>query len=237
MAEPKKPLHMCISKRSRFTAPSIVKIRVGTAPNCVEFAAHESFLVTRSEFFRRALNGNWEEAESRIVKLPDDVPEVFGLYLNLVYTGHLPTERKSQDAIVALDWAGFWQRANDEYTDLINVYVLAEKLQDTVSKNATVVAIVDVAQLVWHDGRPALPSFRLASKGFDETPEGSQLRRLLIELSGNVRLNHIILRVHNYDFNSYFVKDLADRLDRNFQLRSGQRDLVAIKAAIQEYME
>jgi len=54
---------------------------------------HESFLTSRSEFFRRALNGNWQEAETRVIKLPDDDPEIVALYINFVYTGQLSTAK------------------------------------------------------------------------------------------------------------------------------------------------
>ncbi|CAN9097586.1 unnamed protein product [Alternaria sp. RS040] len=46
---------------------SAVTIRVGKAPNTKDFIAHEAFLTSRSEFFRRAMNGNWKEAKTRII--------------------------------------------------------------------------------------------------------------------------------------------------------------------------
>lgn len=50
--------------RRSFTAPAILTIRVGKEPNHTDFMAHESFLTARSEFFRRAMDGNWKEAET-----------------------------------------------------------------------------------------------------------------------------------------------------------------------------
>jgi hypothetical protein len=57
---------------------------VGQAPNTEGFAAHESFLTSRSEFFRRAMNGNWKEAETRIINLLDDEGKIFARYINYV---------------------------------------------------------------------------------------------------------------------------------------------------------
>jgi hypothetical protein len=41
-----------------FDALSVLTIHVGTEPDVKNFVAHESFLTARSEFFRRAMNGN-----------------------------------------------------------------------------------------------------------------------------------------------------------------------------------
>jgi len=58
----------------------MVTVRVGDSTESEDFVAHESFLTSRSEFFCRAMNGSWEEAESRMVKLPEDKPAIFAIY-------------------------------------------------------------------------------------------------------------------------------------------------------------
>jgi hypothetical protein len=67
----------------------MVTIQVGLESNDAKIVAHESFLTMRSEFFRRAMNGAWEEADTRVVKLPEDDPDIFALYINYVYTAQL----------------------------------------------------------------------------------------------------------------------------------------------------
>jgi hypothetical protein len=52
-----------------------------------EFFVHQSLIVARSEFFAKALRGEWKEAHQRKVSLPDDEAEVFRLYLQLLYVG------------------------------------------------------------------------------------------------------------------------------------------------------
>lgn len=52
-----------------------------------EFFVHQSLISARSEFFAKALRGDWKEAQQREVSLPDDEAEVFRLYLQLLYIG------------------------------------------------------------------------------------------------------------------------------------------------------
>lgn len=47
----------------------IVKVEVG--PDRIQYSVHPSLLTYHSEYFRRALNGSWKEAEDRIIKLDD----------------------------------------------------------------------------------------------------------------------------------------------------------------------
>jgi hypothetical protein len=49
------------------------------------FTVHQDLISTRSEFFAKALRGDWKEAQERTVVLPDDEPEVFRLYLQFLY--------------------------------------------------------------------------------------------------------------------------------------------------------
>jgi hypothetical protein len=91
------------------------------------FFVHEGLICARSKFFHKALNGNWTESSERLVKLPDDKPVIFELYLQLLYTNNLPigvTEDGKQ------------------FSELARLYVLAEKVMDTKSKNIIVAAMI-----------------------------------------------------------------------------------------------
>jgi hypothetical protein len=69
------------------TSPTI-HVWVGKPDACMqEFFVHQSLIVARSEFFAKALRGDWKEAHQRKVSLPDDEAEVFRLYLQLLYVG------------------------------------------------------------------------------------------------------------------------------------------------------
>ncbi|KAF2241958.1 hypothetical protein BU26DRAFT_387892, partial [Trematosphaeria pertusa] len=121
---------------------ALVTVRVGKEPESKDFVAHESILTSRSEFFRRALNGNWEEAHAHIVHLPEDEPDIFGIYLNYVYTGRLHTMSVDSEELATLDHNKFRTTVNEEYNNLFCLYILAEKLQDTPTKDATFTALL-----------------------------------------------------------------------------------------------
>lgn len=52
------------------------------------FSVHESLLIDRSTFFRKALNQHEKKGQDRTVRLQAS-EEVFSLYLNVLYAGHM----------------------------------------------------------------------------------------------------------------------------------------------------
>lgn len=74
---------------SYVVSPS-VRVLVGTEKPCArEFFAHEALICQRSRFFANAMNGSWIESDERKVPLPEDEPDVFALYLKVLYV-HTP---------------------------------------------------------------------------------------------------------------------------------------------------
>ncbi|KAF1946626.1 hypothetical protein EJ02DRAFT_493750, partial [Clathrospora elynae] len=100
-----------------------------------------------AEFFRRALNGNWKEAEPRILELPEDEPDVFAHYPHGIYIGKLATMQQDDGELLTGPWEETLHILNAEYNALFRVYILAEKLQDLSIKNATLGAVFDVTKL------------------------------------------------------------------------------------------
>lgn len=45
----------------------------------IEYCVHEAVLVHHSEYFQRALNGRWTEADDRVVRLKDVDSNTCGL--------------------------------------------------------------------------------------------------------------------------------------------------------------
>jgi hypothetical protein len=134
------------------------------------FYVHEKLVTTRSEFFKRAASGLWQQDATHLVNLPEDDPDVFKIYLNLVYTGQLATQ------------------SADEWIKLCRLYVLAEKLQDLQAKNET------IKGMYAYCGEKADPIFTGVAHRFpaaatkelyEGTPERSQARKLIADLYGN----------------------------------------------------
>ena len=163
---------------------ALLTIRVGTGSIQQDFVAHESFLTCRSEFFRRAVNGRWEESETRIVKLPEDSPKTFALYIDCAYTNQISSDsvernpskkaesntKENTDLIRAEIW------------DLVHVYILAEKLLDGTTRNIVIETLFKLFHL---RNTPFRPSGKMINKLYRNTPETSPLRCFLVDLSLN----------------------------------------------------
>jgi len=50
-----------------------------------DFYVHEGLICNRSDFFKNAMKEPWLELEERRVTLAEEEPDVFALYLELLY--------------------------------------------------------------------------------------------------------------------------------------------------------
>jgi hypothetical protein len=88
---------LCLARKSSLTKPNrldgeVVIFLVGThEPR--RFTVHENIVKASSEFVRLALRGDWAEASSRIIPLPEDEPAVFSVYQHWLYNGLIHTSR------------------------------------------------------------------------------------------------------------------------------------------------
>lgn len=62
---------------------------VGQGDAQEKFAVHEALITSRSLFFRNAMQGDWKEAREHVVNLVEEDPEIFSLYLQGLYAGHV----------------------------------------------------------------------------------------------------------------------------------------------------
>lgn len=61
-------------------------------PDHVRFVVPESLLVHYSKFFRAALTGNFSEAKDKTVKLEEDDPKMFELFVHWLYYQSFPVK-------------------------------------------------------------------------------------------------------------------------------------------------
>jgi hypothetical protein len=209
---------------------------VGT-PEYTDFVAHESFLTSRSEFFRRAMNGNWAESESRVIKLPDDTPEIFAIYLNIVYTGQLVTMRKTKEELASLEAKAFGVELQREYEDVFCLYVLAEKLQDKAVKNAALVAAINISETTHSAKDWRVPELEIVNQVYQSTPEGSSGRRLVIDLYGMLPLVHLMRDFRRATLHEDAFNDLIKVLNETRQKRVGCTGNMVSKNGVKMYLE
>jgi hypothetical protein len=215
----------------------MVMIRVGQEPDHTDFMAHESFLTARSEFFRRAMNGNWEEATTRVVKLPDDKSDTFGLYLNAIYTGELTTIRKTREQLATLSHDEFKMHIMAEYQEIFLLYVLAEKLQDRVTKNAAITAVLAVSRLRSADNYWTTPSVDIVNTVYTGTPRSSPARRLITDMWSTYSVRHLVWTFYHAKVHKDWVNDMIEALEEKRPLKQGVGGNAATKKGVQAYLE
>ncbi|KAK5124927.1 hypothetical protein LTR85_001117 [Meristemomyces frigidus] len=142
------------------------------------FTVHKDIICERSPFFRAACAARWQDSDAeRDVKLIDDDPEVFTLYLQCVYresatvdlaeakvevaTKHNVDECPESDAVFAI---------------LAEAYILADKLGDTRSCNLIIDEYISCS-----DQLGCIPTTVDIMPVYENTPSGSPLRALTVD--------------------------------------------------------
>lgn len=134
------------------------------------FVLHKAIVTTKSAFFRAACSGRFKESTDKIVRLPESDVASLEVYLQWIYTGNIVvvnaeevTEEEAKDG-------------SSRYLALAELYVLADHLDDIHLRNAVIDAIVDLRMAIGRCPPPKVPAV-----AYKETPEGSNLRKLLTD--------------------------------------------------------
>ncbi|RMZ70637.1 BTB POZ domain containing [Pyrenophora seminiperda CCB06] len=194
-----------------FASSCFWTIRVGTETPHNDFLLPEGLVSARSEFFRKAMKGGWMEGQQKLIKLPEDEKAIVALYLHLVYTGDLIDDDDGVPTSSA-DYAK--EKHQDRVLTLVKLYVFAEKVQDKVAKNKSLEALKLRVQKGGHcdeetRDRDYLPSGAAVQLMYDNTPEGSLGRLLMVNLWCTSTTN--ILAGSEVKSNDFFA-DLATAL-------------------------
>lgn len=133
------------------------------------FLVDKDIICTRSGFFAKALKGGWKEADEGLVRLPEDDPQIFKLYLNLVYFGSIPAKARDVKEI------------SDEDMELFKLYILSERLQDTHSQNTIIEAVHASLHETRFNDLYYLPSIPNIEHIYSETLPSSPIQQLLVD--------------------------------------------------------
>ncbi|KAF2121999.1 hypothetical protein BDV96DRAFT_640068 [Lophiotrema nucula] len=209
-----------------------VEVLVGEEGKEKKFLVHKDLIASRSQFFATALSGPWKEAEDKVVKLSDDDPQTFELYVQLLYKGHVPILqlKESQSNALAKMPVDFGKRnlsnseresddssrdessnsdledtsdlesesgdcsvgdSNDrdsddgsdepEFRELFRLYILCDKLQDVISKNLLIDAVLEATHQDSYKNTTYLPLLEEITILYGGTMAGSPMRRLLVD--------------------------------------------------------
>jgi len=115
------------------------------------------------------MNGSWKESEGT-VRLPEEVSETFGMYVDWLYSGKIFCEEKDDEHLPGTEVVN-----SCGLTRLTHLYLLGDKLQDRKLRNAIVDAMIKrvVATNRFPTGE--------ACKLYAGTTTSSIMRRLLVD--------------------------------------------------------
>lgn len=134
---------------------------------------HSTYLTRDSDFFKAALKKEWSEGETRMIKLPEEDPELMAHYLTFVYHYKLPFKGvapKDRGDYTARWWA------------LVDLYVYGERFLHRPIQNAVIKEILRLTRLKDSNGGQWFPCRRLVDRMYRGTPDGSPGRRLMVDL-------------------------------------------------------
>lgn len=138
----------------------MVTVHVGEQRH--QFLIHKELLCHHSSFFRATFQGSFIEASSGNVELPDDDVEVFKIFESWLYTGSVGLMSNV---------------AGHQPSKLVKLYILADKIEIPAIQKETLETLRERAVRNLDLCDP--DTIHLA---FENTPPGSPLRRLLVDV-------------------------------------------------------
>lgn len=144
-----------------------IEVVVGSGEH--KFYVHEGLIRAHSPFFDVALNKVWREGAERIIKLPEEVPEVFKKYIQWLYSNQIHV--KSEKSLLG-------------YPQLAKLYVLGERFMDHKFKDCVIDAMVTGCRTKEETlGRKRhFPDDDSITAIYEGTPVASPARRLMVDL-------------------------------------------------------
>ncbi|KAL9625929.1 MAG: hypothetical protein Q9204_007722 [Flavoplaca sp. TL-2023a] len=138
----------------------IIKVLVGPAE--AAFNIHWGLLTSKSTFFNAALTGFWRESSDDTVRLVEEVPELFAIYVVWIY---------NQD----------WTMDNDGNKHSLDTYCRLYVLANVLGSEALENLIIDQIRRYFAPGGVGIPNSTIYYI-YDTTLPESPLRRLLVDV-------------------------------------------------------
>ena len=138
---------------------------VGPEEQC--FYVHPSILAAHSEFLKSALKEEWTEGKDRVIKLPEDDPEIFYIYVQWLYTGTIFTKTKEEA---------------HSFDHLVDLYLLGEKMLDQVFQNRVMDALVSATRERDENGKRYFHDDLCIDKLYRNTPKNALARQFMVDV-------------------------------------------------------
>jgi hypothetical protein len=159
-------------------------------------------LCAASQFFASASKEEWKAGQKHRIPLPDDETSVVDLYVQWLYTRRIIIHKRSveegkdgKDEKVVTEEEQWRQKGEEgvegdqeecknghEFDVLIGAFVFGEKVQDGDFKDAVVDALIYTVAAPDEKGVRWYPTAQSVDRAYTGTPEGSPIRRLLVDM-------------------------------------------------------
>ncbi|KAF1949807.1 hypothetical protein CC80DRAFT_369541, partial [Byssothecium circinans] len=205
-----------------------VKVIVGAEGNRKVFTIPKNLICSRSEFFKRAFNGNWNNTISGTVCLDAEDPWVFTVYHKLLFRAGI----QPRDCIDPGGDAKAMTQSNlmaEAYTTLCKLFVLAESLVDARTKCIVLRKLEVLTRTPGKHGQLHYPGMDCVQIIYDGTLPSSLARTLLVTLYSK-HGNETFLDEHIDEVPKEFLYDLSRSMIRD---RPRKKDVDAKIATIE----
>lgn len=164
------------AKEVRLDFSEEVAILMGESATRV--TVHKDVLTSSSGFFRAACGGSWKESKEKSISLPETTEEIFMIYVGWLYTGN--AEVYDEDEHQDLPKASETVRSDVfdiGFDNIVDSYILGDFLDDESFCNALIDNLMLLSLFT-----KTLPDRASIGKYWAQLPQGSGIRRLLVDL-------------------------------------------------------
>ena len=152
---------------------------VGNPPE--PFFVHESLVRKSAPFFENAMHGPWKERDERTVRLKDEKPAAFALYLEWLYRGPV---------IPTMDWEDEDLPGDNRFELLCSAYIMGDMLRNHSFMDA-VLDSMHAQTKIQDQGRVQyLPGPEVVRSLYESSLESSGMAKYLRDLyirEGNIK--------------------------------------------------
>lgn len=174
---------------------------------------HKCMITTPSIFFEAACKEAWNKARSQIIRLPEVDDQDFLDYLHWLYTRKLDLDDELAEQSHKLSVLATTEKdeAGSRHDSLVDLYVLADILDDVELRNKCIDGIIDVSAAPGYT-----PSIRLTNSIWDRTSDNSTFRALILSFHTSFKgpaLYEYFCK-HFTEYGAEVVGDIAKELTR-----------------------
>ncbi|KAF2660745.1 hypothetical protein K491DRAFT_774639 [Lophiostoma macrostomum CBS 122681] len=207
----------------------LIDITVGLATNQTYdsrnlFHVHVGVICPRSGFFKGLMNNDWREKADGAVSLPDDDPVAFRQYIRILYGQPIQLPGGNQEAGANRD-----RKYAEQSTILAQIFVLADKLLDPVTKNLIVDTILahalsDISLSTSGTGHVRAPSTAAINHIYENTPGACPVRRMMVDLFLGALAPGAILTT-GFEFAEELMEDFKYDVENEVVRRKGEEKI------------